>query len=330
MKIREFVALHIEEFPEASRVLGVKPNTQATKSTQRQTSERKTIAEFDFNNKVIKLMKTNPVYVSEPVQFDSITNMYKQAWFILHSPKLCAVTFTVNFYGSTILSMIRYAEMIHLTIDIIVPNGKFHSSREYSVWYAEQQTRKDEFNISVENINLMVQHCPELLTYAKRSNDELLEVLRSQVQNSGYDVSMYSVTTQDGLNHGKIEDELGRPTEWSRDYTKHYERYNQTLNDLLLMYISCKFYAQHGIDKDTDGIGRHDVDSYTGGNLATASVNALTWTARHDYGIVIDFETASTLCRIHNFAIDEPAIPDREEVVVPRSACGLGLQNYMN
>lgn len=294
MKLTNYVAMHTQEFPMITKVVGVTP-TVAPQSASTDTSDvRKTVAEFDFNTKTIKLMKTNPIYKQE-LKFDTIDAMYKQVWFVLHSPKLIACTFTTNFYGSTIASMVRYTEMIGLTFQILTSNGKFHSSREFFVWFTEQQTRTEEFNLSVENTQLLTKHAPELIRFARKSIDTLYDVLRQQIYKSGYDVSMYSVTIQDGLNSGVIEDNRGKH-EWSRNYTKHYERYNQMLNDLLNMYISCKYYKQAGFEPETDGIGRHDIDSYTG-DIITEAI------------------------QIH----------DRDdEVVVPRCACGLSLQNYMN
>ena len=291
-------------------MLPVIPKAKAVtpQSASTDTSDvRKTVAEFDFNTKTIKLMKTNPIYKQE-LKYDTIDSMYKQVWFVLHSPKLVACTFTTNFYGSTIASMVRYTEMIGLTFQILTSNGKFHSSREFFVWFTEQQNRIEEINLSVENINLITTYARELIRFARSTRtyitvtdtgvtvtSELVEVLKEQIRKSGYDVSMHSVTVQDGLNSGIIEDNRGKH-EWSRDYTKHYERYNQTITDLLNMYISCKFYKQAGFEAETDGIGRHDIDSYTGDVITEA-------------------------IQIH----------DRDdEVVVPRCACGLGLQNYMN
>ena len=307
MKLTDYVAMHTQEFPMITEVVGV-TSTATPKSASTDTSDvRKTVAEFDFNTKTIKLKKTNPVYRQE-LKYDTIDAMYKQVWFVLHSPKLVACTFTTNFYGSTIASMVRYTEMIGLTFQILTSNGKFHSSKEFFVWCTEQQNRIEEINLSVENINLITTYARELIRFARSTRtyitvtdtgvtvtSELVEVLKEQIRKSGYDVSMHSTTTQDGLNSGVIEDNRGKH-EWSRDYTKHYDRYNQTITDLLNMYISCKYYKQAGFEAETDGIGRHDIDSYTGDVITEA-------------------------IQIH----------DRDdEVVVPRCACGLGLQNYMN
>lgn len=336
-------------------MLPVIPKAKIVTPQSASSNERKTIAEFDFNNKVIKLMKTNPIYTLDPIRFTDISAMYKQAWVVLHSPKLIGVTFIVDFYGNTIKSMVSFAEMNNLHIDIIVPHGKFHTSREYLVWYSEQATRDDNFKMSIENQKLIVKHCPELYKIAARSIEDLIEVLRSQIKLSGYDVSMYSIITTDGLNSGTIEDRQGKAKEWSRDYTKYYERYDQTLNDLLNMYISCKFYKKAGFAPDnTDGINRDDYDSYTStheniGSLTYAhpvELEELCWRVEHERYIDphlyaglpqlserdFDFmyEYNEFLCTIYNTHIEEPAIPEREDTVVPRCACGLGLQNYMN
>ena len=294
MKLTDYIAMHTQEFPMITDTLGITVRT-TPKSASISSDIRKTVAEFDFNNKVIKLMKTNPIYKQE-LKFDTIDAMYKQVWFALHSPKLVACTFTTNFYGSTIASMVRYTEMTGITFQILCQNNKFRSSKEFFVWFAEQQTRIEEFNLSIKNTQLITSYAPELIKYARMSMNTLIDVLRQQIYNSGYDVSLHSMTIQDGLNSGTIEDNRGKH-EWSRDYTKHYERYNQTLNDLLNMYISCKYYKQAGFEAETDGIGRHDIDSYTGAVITEA-------------------------IQIQDYRDDE--------VVVPRCACGLGLQNYMN
>ena len=347
MKGTEFIASNITEFPTIAEVLSINASTVTPKSASSATSERKTIAEFDFTTKIIKLMKTNPIY-KHVEECHDIQQMNKLVWKQIFSPKTYAVTFKANRYTEVLKSMIATCEMYHYPIDILVPVDvskldrnrytKLHTTREFITWYVEQEERKFERKISADNYQLLKNYAPELRRFVFEDIDNLIDYMQEVIRSSGYDVHMQSIFTSDGLNSGEVEDNRGKH-EWSREYTKKYERgiffkhgepIVNNFYDLLMMYINCKYYAQHGIDKDTDGIGRHDVDSYTGGNLATASVNALTWTARHDYGVVIDFETASTLCRIHNLAIDEPAIPDREEVVVPRCACGLGLQNYMN
>jgi hypothetical protein len=63
------------------------------------------------------------------------------------------------------------------------------------------------------------------------------------------------------------------------------------------MYISCKFYRSAGFEESNHyGISESDIDSYTG-----------------------DVITDEIQVRLHD-----------EDVVVPRSACSLGVQNYMN
>ena len=63
------------------------------------------------------------------------------------------------------------------------------------------------------------------------------------------------------------------------------------------MYISCKFYAQNDfIEPDRHGISESDIDSYTG-----------------------EVITEPIQIRLHD-----------EDIVVPQSACSLGVQNFMS
>lgn len=266
---------------------------------------RQTVATFNIVAKEITLAKTHPYYVQTTPYGEDKQAMHKAMWYVLHSPKLAEVHIYTSYYSKDILSMVRYCEMIDMPIDVHVHNPivtsyvnqKFYTSAELQTWFVETQQTKEELAIARECIDLMVQYAPELLKIAKRSNDELIETLRSQVYASGYDVSMQSIFNQDGLNSGVIEDKFGHPQEWSRTYTKRYERYTTSLKDLLLMYISCKFYAQHDFDEPNHyGISESDIDSYTGEVIADP-----------------------IQIRVHD-----------EDVVVPQSACSLGVQNFMS
>ena len=314
--------------------------------------ERRTIAQFDYTSKpnTIKLMRLDNGYKTTD-SFEDKEDMHKRAWYVLHSPKLYALTIKTNYYSNDINSMIRFCEMNHIPVDIITRNGKLHSSKEFCVWSHEVQQAKDEFAISAEVSKLLSDYAPELLKYARRGSDELIEVLRQQIKNSAYDVDMQSLFVTDGLNSGKIDDSKGIH-EWSRTYTKHYNRYNQTLKDLLLMYISCKFFKKAEMNSESkDTINTEDVDSYTGASLTTVTTEEFIRRARmvtlskmedpHTYaGIEFDpsiatlnalEEDAEFYCAIHNMSIEEPFIKPREEsTVIERSACGLYVQYLMN
>ena len=350
MKITDYVASNINEFPTIAEVLGIKATTkQATPKSA--STERPVLAQFDFLTKTLKMMKLNPVYKDEWT-FKTIDEMNKHVWRQIYNPKVVGVTFITSWYSDTIKSMISTAQMNNMNIDIFVPvdvrkfakNQRFtkiHTAKEYKVWYGEQSRNKLESMLPSENVKLIHKYAPELLELALSDCDsieKLIAHMEQYIADAGYKNYLQSDFLTDGLNHGTVEDNRGKH-EWSRDYTKYYDRasalrygepVSTSFTDILNMYISCKYYQSVGIEAETDGINRDDVDSYTGGNLATASVNALTWTARHEYNKVISFESASILCKIWNSAIEEPAIPERDEVVVPRCACNLGLQNYMN
>lgn len=373
MKVEDFVRLHPDEFPSLAKFFGVKQRKQqmsvedynytlddlrdkfdapyskpATPVTT--YGKRITVAQFDYTTKpnTIKLLRTDNGY-KQTTELDDKQAMHKQAWYVMHSPKLLALTIKTSFYSKDIASMISYAEMIGITIDIITPSGKLHSSREFLVWYQEQQTAQEEYVVSIENVKLMVEHAPELLPYAKKSCDKLRQVLTEQISKANYDADMQSYITTDGLNSGRMDDNKGI-REWSRTYTKHYERYDHTLRDLILTYISCKFYAAHDMEHRSDGINRDDVDSYTGASLTTTTTadfirraRMITMSKMVDPNTYsgIDFipslatldaleEDADLHCMIWNLSVDEPSIPEREDIVVPVSACSLSVQNQMN
>ena len=277
---------------------------------------RITVVQFDYTVKpnTIKLLRTDNGY-KQTISLDDKQAMHRQAWYVMHSPKLLALTIKTSFYSKDIASMISYAEMIGVPVDVCTPNGKFHTSREFLTWYQEQAQAEEEHMLSVENINLLVKHAPELLRYAKISSDELIRVLREQIRLSGYDVDMQSVFITDGLNSGVVEDGKGRH-EWSRSYTKHYERYDRTLKDLLLMYISCKFYRSAGFEQDAGTeeviVQKEQADAYKFYKLA------------HEKGYDISLDRAKAYTATYNMDLQDTV------VVVPRSACSLSVQNKMN
>lgn len=276
------------------------PKSACDTGVKRSTSygTRRTVAEFDYTCKPnkIKLMRLDNGY-KQVIEVADKEAMHKQAWYTLHSPKLYGVTISTNYYSKDIASMVKFLEMNQLPITIITNSGKFHTSKEFLVWFQENQQAQEEYELSGTISRKIATECPELVKYARKSIDTLKDVLLQQLRLAGYDVSMYSDIITDGLNSGKIDDSKGIH-EWSRTYTKHYQRYEQTLNDMLDMYISCKWFKAHGFEVESkDGFGLNDIDTYTGEDISHIPV-----------------------------AIDRY----KDDVVVPRSACGLGLQNYMN
>lgn len=368
MKVEDYVRLHPDEFPSLAEFFGVK---QSTSVVQQSTAiERKTIAEFDFDNKEIRLMKTNPIY-KDAYKYNKIADMYKAIWSkqipVIRSNKLCAITFKTSFFGEKIKKMIVYCEMRGIVIDIIVPLDsekkhftKLHSSREYTVWSEEQQIMKDEDAVSDEVLIHINRYAPELKCFTKNI-DLLIEVLKSQIRLSDYDANINSIFSRDLKNNGKIDDSKGI-REWSRDHNKHKdansiqrygENFDQAVIDLLNTYISCKYYKQIGLAPESkDGIGRNDIDSYTGSSLTTTTPDDLIRRVRmvtlskmedpHTYSGINMIPSIATLdaieedaelySNVYNMYIEEPFIKDHkdEEIVVPRSACGLYVQHLMN
>lgn len=274
-----------------------------------------TLLQLDFTSNTVKILRTDNGYKNATEFSKDYASFRKYAWKCLHSPKVLAVTFISNYYRKDIMSMVRYCEMQELPVDIIIGKQKFHTSREFQTWFAEQQTAKDEWNVSIECVQLIAKHARELMPYLKKGVDVLIDTLRQQIKLSGYDVDLNSLTITDGLNHGKIDDSKGI-REWSRDYTKHYERYQQNLIDLINMYINCKFYAQAGFEQDRPTeevmIEQEQVDLYKFYKLA-----------HEKYGV--NFNTAKAYCTIYNM--------DRttdEVVVVPVSACSEYTQMKLN
>ena len=276
---------------------------------------RKTSAVFNIVNGEITLAKTNPVF-EQTSKYEDKTAMHKAMWYILHSPKLIEVNIISTYYSKDILSMIKYCEMVGLYVELHLNKDTLHTSTELQAWFTESQQTKEEWAIGRECIDLMVKHTPELLKYAKKSNDELIEVLHNQIYNSGYDVSMQSIFNQDGLNSGVYEDRIGKKHEWSRTYTKRYERYNTQLKDLLLMYINCKFYAQNNFEQDRSSeeitFSDERADAFKLFKLA------------RERGYDVSLEEAKAYTSIYNMDLQDTV------VVTPMSACSLGVQMKMN
>lgn len=228
------------------------------------TVNRITLAELDYTVKpnTVKLLRTDNGYKCTE-SYEDKQAMHKRAWYIAHSPKLLGITIKTNYYSNDIRSLLAYFNMQDIACTIITKAGKFNTVKEFDNWFSETQYANDMANLTQENINLILEHAKELIKYAK--NGTLTEVLQTQIRLSGYDVSMSSIDTTDGLNSGVIDDGHGG-IEWSRTYTKHYERYNTQLNDLLKMYISCKWYKENGISNERNpyGISTSDIDNYTG------------------------------------------------------------------
>ena len=257
---------------------------------------RITLVEMDYTVKpnTIKVFRTDNGYKTTET-YDDKNAMHKRVWYVAHSPKLLGVTIKTNYYSKDIQSLLAYFNMINLPCTVITPSGNFNTTAELNAWFSECQHEKDMMNLTQENINLIINYARELMPFAK--NGTLTEVLESQIRLSGYDVSMSSEDITDGKNHGTVETAKGKES-WSRTYTKHYTRYNTQLNDLLKMYISCKWYAQHDISNESNpyGISTNDVDEYTGEVITEA--------------IQIDLH--------------------KDDVVVPVSACGEYTQMLMN
>jgi len=264
MKLTTFLNNHYEEFPQVCAVIGFKPSK--TTGAQQAVSERRTIVEISFFAGTIKIMRIDNGYKKEYSYGDKEYESFRKfAWKCVFSSKVLAVTFIIPEYFKSAKreefeKMYGLCSVRNIPVDIICNGRKFKSTKEHAVYLQERRTSIEEFSVSVECVSLIIKHAKELLPYLKKGADVLIEVLRQQIKLSGYDVDMQSIYTTDGLNHGKIDDSKGQ-REWSRDYTKHYERYQQNLIDLLNMYISCKFYKQAGFEVETDGIGRRDTDS---------------------------------------------------------------------
>lgn len=273
-----------------------------------------TLLEINFISNTVKVLRIDNGYKNANEFGKDFEQFRKYAWKCLHSTKVIGVSFVVSEYYSkemcakvTIKDCIKerrevfeqmfgFCVVYDMKLSIVCRKVKFQTMQEYRNYCMERMQTKAEWNVSVECVQLLAKYARELMPYLQKSVDVLTEVLRNQIKLSGYDVDMSSITVTDGLNHGKIDDSKGI-REWSRDYTKHYERYNQNLIDLINMYINCKFYKQAEFETlNAYGISESDVDSYTGERI-----------------------TEPIQIRLHE-----------EDVVVPVSACGEYVQMYMN
>lgn len=271
------------------------------------TVNRITLVELDYTVKpnTVKLLRTDNGYKCTE-SYDDKQAMHKRVWYIAHSPKLLGITIKTNYYSNDIRSLLAYFNMQDIACTIITKAGKFNTTKEFDTWFSETQHANDMANLTQENINLIIEYAKELIKYAK--DGTLTEVLQTQIRLSGYDVSMSSIDTTDGLNSGVIDDGHGG-IEWSRNYTKHYERYNTQLNDLLKMYISCKFLHEHGYDADGNALQK-EIDKDTSNPRACDTCG---WN---------DCKNCPHLTRGTDTTADE--------VVVPVSACGEYTQMLFN
>ena len=188
----------------------------------------------------------------------------------------------------------------------------------------------------------------ELIPAYQRGNEFLHTFLDAVIRDSGYDVSLSSESSYDTLSCGTYEDRQGHKHEYARNFTKKVATYRTSLLDKLNLYLNIKWYREHDIDTDTDGIGRHDVDSYVGESLTTilpfellCRISEISDAKKEDPHLYADidykfpdFDTIDShmekmldaCCKIWNFAIDPPIIRRLDDVVVPVSACSLSTQ----
>ena len=118
--------------------------------------------------------------------------------------------------------------------------------------FIESMNNKEE---AVAVYNLILQN-KELIPYYYNGLDELHLYLDACIKESGYDVSMSSITSYDKLSHGTYRDAQGLH-EWSLNYTPKGTSYQTSLLDKLQMYTNIKWYKDNGfiperVDRDTD------------------------------------------------------------------------------
>ena len=267
-------------------------------------AERYTEVTIDFGKKSRRVRRLDNGYVGPVRTYSTDKEFASGIWYALHSVHTCSVNIWSRYYRTDIATYVWFCKNRNIDVKIIVPGRKpqvFTSIDQFSNYFRESAIEEDEHNIGAENLKLINTYARELLPYLKKSSETLKDILRSQLRLSGYDLVGYDAELKSAyahhtLNSGKIDDSKG-VREWSRDYTKSKDRYVTQLNDLLLMYISAKYYKSQGFEEmNRYGISESDIDSYTG-----------------------EVITDPIQINLHE-----------DEVVVPRSACGLGLQEYMN
>lgn len=265
-----------------------------------------TLLEINFISNTVKVLRIDNGYKNATEFGKDFESFRKYTWKCLHSAKVIGASFVVpEYYSKTMRAKVQLKEVTktryeifeqmfgfcvinELKLSIVYRKMKFQTVQEFKNYCMEVQQAREEWKVSVECVQLLAKHARELMPFLKKGVDVLIDVLRSQIKASGYDVDMQSLYITDGLNHGKIDDSKGI-REWSRDYTKHYDRYQQNLIDLINMYISCKFYKQAGLVPEDDGIGRHDTDSYTGDVI----IDAIQIFKREDEDIVVPVSACS-------------------------------------
>ena len=90
-----------------------------------------------------------------------------------------------------------------------------------------------------ECLNLLFQN-RELLPYHRTGN--LIEYLKAYVYNSHFDTALMSMSHTDKSHHTEY-----KGTQYDYDYTRRKLTYVQTLYDLLVAYVSIKWYVANGL-----------------------------------------------------------------------------------
>lgn len=244
------------------------------------TTQKTTVASMVFGKEYkVQFHRLDNGFTSKVEILDK-AQMHNRLWYVLHSPKLSSIVITTDWYSAELAKAFAYCEAngieyaIHFTKD---PSVK--TLADFKQWLIADMQNRESAELRQETLRLIVTECPELVNILKRQGvDELTAVLRAQIRNSGYDVSLSSTKIIDCPSCGILEDG-GKPVEWSRNYQKQIEVANESLHDLVLQYISCKFYASVGIAPDRNNeISFNDIDSYTGDTIEDEIIEGVTIT----------------------------------------------------
>ena len=160
------------------------------------------------------------------------------------------------FVGTKIIKAVKVCLVRNITVTINgAPVSTWEDLRPYqqSVYEFIESMNNKEDAVTVYNIILQNK---ELIPYYYNGLDELHLYLDACIKESGYDVSMSSVTSYDKLSHGTYRDVHGLH-EWSLNYTPKGTSYQTSLLDKLQMYTNIKWYRDNGfiperVDRDED------------------------------------------------------------------------------
>lgn len=171
------------------------------------------------------------------------TELYTLLIKVAQSDKVECIHVICERITSTIL---RYCKYAMYSGKMIYINGRevadFDAFRKYQSEIADYFLFKDYSEQAQHCLNI-IYHNRELLPYYRKHTLE--EYLQGYIRNSGYDVSMSSVSHRDKPHHTEY-----KGVEYDYDYVRRATIYVVSLHDLLNMYINIKWYIANGFEPE--------------------------------------------------------------------------------